>query len=394
MLPRYDVVVVGARVAGAATAMLLARFGLSVLLLDRAGYGTDTMSTHAFMRGGVLQLSRWGLLDDVVAAGTPPVRRTTFRYANDVVPVEVKPSYGVEALYAPRRTVLDPIVVDAAVAAGVEVRFGAAVADVTRDRRGAVTGVTGRTRDGEVFRAAARIVVGADGIRSTIADLVRAPYERVGRSVAAITYGHWADLETDGYEWNFRAGAASGVVPTNDGKACVYASASPRRIGRGGLAALCRLVAESSPRLAARLAAATPPASMRTFTGRRGHVRRSWGRGWALVGDAGYYKDPISSHGQTDALRDAELLARAIVAVVADGADEREALSSYQGTRDALSTTFFELTDVVAGYRWTDEEIPNLLLSLSAAMSEEVKVIHALPPVPRAVAMTQPVHCG
>ena len=202
--PCYDVVVVGARAAGAATAHLLARSGLRVLLVDRGRYGTDTLSTHALMRGGVLQLSRWGLLNKIIAAGTPPVRLATFRYADAVVPVTIKPSCGVDALYAPRRPVLDPILVDAAAAAGAEVRFGIAVADVDRDRHGAVTGVAGRSRDGQAFRARARIVVGADGIRSTIAERAGASFERVGTSAAAVTYGYWSGLQTDGYEWNFR----------------------------------------------------------------------------------------------------------------------------------------------------------------------------------------------
>jgi 2-polyprenyl-6-methoxyphenol hydroxylase-like FAD-dependent oxidoreductase len=380
--PTYDVAIVGARAAGAATAYLLARSGLQVLLVDRGRYGTDTLSTHALMRGGVLQLSRWGLLDEIIAAGTPPVRRTTFRYADAVVPITIKPSYGVDALYAPRRTVLDPILVDAAVAAGVDVRYGIAVTDVERDRHGNVTGIVGRTRDSQAFRARARIVVGADGIRSTIAERVGAPFERVGTSVAAVTYGYWSGLETDGYEWNFRPNAASGVVPTNDGQACVYASASPRRIGRGGLEPLTRIVAESSPDLTARLAAAAPPPALRTFTGRLGYVRRSWGRGWALVGDAGYFKDPISAHGLTDALRDAELLARGIVAVVIDGADEHDALARYQTTRDALSSALFDVVDVIAGHRWTDDEIPNLLLQLNATMADEVEALAALSSLP------------
>ncbi|HZO67942.1 MAG TPA: FAD-dependent monooxygenase [Kribbellaceae bacterium] len=383
--PGYDVVVVGARAAGAATAFLLARHGLRVLLVDRGRYGTDTLSTHALMRGGVLQLTRWGLLDEIIAAGTPAVRRTTFRYADDLVPITLKESYGVEALYAPRRTVLDPILVDAAAAAGAEVRFGIAVTGVERDRHGTVTGITGRARDGETMRAAARIVVGADGIRSTVAEAVDAPYERVGKSVAAVTYGYWTGLETDGYEWNFRPDAASGVVPTNDGQACVFASASPRRIGRGGLEPLTRIVAESPGDLTARLAAAAPPAALRTFTGRPGHIRRSWGNGWALVGDAGYFKDPLGAHGLTDALRDAELLARGIVAVVRDGAGERDALSGYQANRDALSTALFDVTDVIAGHRWTDAEIPDLLLQLNAAMADELETLAALPPLPALV---------
>jgi len=273
----YDVVIVGARVAGAATAQLLARFGLQVLLVDRGRYGSDTLSTHALMRGGVLQLSRWGLLDRIISAGTPAVRRTTFRFADDVVPITVKSSYGVDALYAPRRTVLDPILVDAAATAGVQVRFGVTVTDVEHDSHGNLTGIVGRTRDGEPLRVRARIVVGADGIRSTVAERVRAPFERVGTSVAAMTYGYWPGLAVDGYEWNFRPDAASGVVPTNDGQACVYASASPRRIGRGGLETLTRIVAESSPDLAVRLAQARPAPALRTFTG---STQRTWDGGF------------------------------------------------------------------------------------------------------------------
>ena len=134
------------------------------------------------------------------------------------------------------------------------------------------------------------------------------------------------------------------MIPTNDGLACVFAGATPSRIGRGGLDGIQRAsrrgVARRSP---SALAAAEPPAALRTFAGRPGYIRRSWGPGWALVGDAGYWKDPLSAHGLTDALRDAELLARAVVAVVADGAAERDALAGYQaratGSRPTCSTS-------------------------------------------------------
>ena len=144
----YDVVVVGARAAGAATAMLLARQGRRVLLLDRDRYGADTLSTHALMRGGVFLLSRWGLLDRIVEAGTPPVRQTRFDYGTDSATVAIKPTPGVQALYAPRRTVLDPVLVHAAVAAGAQVRFGVDVAGLLRDDSGRVVGVHGRDRTG------------------------------------------------------------------------------------------------------------------------------------------------------------------------------------------------------------------------------------------------------
>ena len=107
MHSRYDVVVVGARPAGAGTALLLARQGARVLMIDRGRYGADTLSTHALMRGGVLQLARWGVLPRIVEAGTPPVGTATFIYGDESLEVAVKPSDGVDALYAPRRTVLD-----------------------------------------------------------------------------------------------------------------------------------------------------------------------------------------------------------------------------------------------------------------------------------------------
>ena len=123
--PHYDAVIVGARCAGAATALLLARSGAKVLVVDRQAYGSDTMSTHALMRVAVLQLTRWGLIPVIAAAGTPAIRSTTFHYGSEAIRVAIKSEHGVECLYAPRRTVLDRLLVDAARQAGAEVRHGA-----------------------------------------------------------------------------------------------------------------------------------------------------------------------------------------------------------------------------------------------------------------------------
>src|SRR5262245_43742753 len=109
---KVDVVVVGARCAGASTAMLLARGGARVLLVDKGAYGTDMLSTHALMRGAVLQLDHWGVLPEIVAAGTPAIHSTTFCYTESHVTVPIEPKHGVSALYAPRRTLLDRVLVD------------------------------------------------------------------------------------------------------------------------------------------------------------------------------------------------------------------------------------------------------------------------------------------
>jgi flavin-dependent dehydrogenase len=376
--PSYDVVVVGARAAGAATAMLLARAGLRVLVVDRGRYGADTLSTHALMRGGVVQLHRWGLLDRIVDAGTPPIRRATFRYATEEIVVSIKSSHGVDALFAPRRTVLDPVLVDAAVAAGADVRYGVTATGLRRDRHGRVTGIAGRDGTGRRVTIDAGLVVGADGLRSVVARHVAAPVDRRGVGVSAVVYGYWSGVDASGYEWFFRPNACAGIIPTNDEMVCVFTASTPARVGSGGRHVLESVLTQASPETAARVRAGTAPTGVRTFTGHPGFMRRAWGPGWALVGDAGYWKDPLTAHGLTDALRDAELLARAIVASASGEVSERDALAGYQATRDQLSLPLFRTTDLIAAQRWTDAEIGGLLFQLSAAMADEVDALVAL----------------
>ena len=204
------------------------------------------------------------------------------------------------------------------------------------------------------------------------------PYTRVGAHATAVTYGYWSGLATDGYEWVFRRNGSCGVIPTNDGQACVFASAPADRIGRGGVAVIAEIVAEAAPELSNRLRTATAPTGTRTWRGHPGYMRRAHGPGWALVGDAGYFKDPISAHGLTDALRDAELLARAIIGGLADERSLRSALEHYEETRDRLSIPLFDIVDRIAGHQWDDAEISSLLLRLSAAMTDEVETLAGL----------------
>src|SRR6516225_6640326 len=227
--PHYDVIIAGARCAGAATALLLARQGARVLVLDKSRYGTDTLSTHALMRGAVVQLHRWGLLPAVAGAGTPPVRSTTFHLADAVTTILVKPKHGVEALYAPRRRVLDAILADAARSAGADVRFGTSLTGLRRDRAGRVTGITGRA-GGTHLEASADLVVGADGRRSTVARWVGAEAAHGAPASSVLIYRYVLHDATDGFHWYFLDGAAAGVIPTNDGQACVFAATSAERL--------------------------------------------------------------------------------------------------------------------------------------------------------------------
>jgi 2-polyprenyl-6-methoxyphenol hydroxylase-like FAD-dependent oxidoreductase len=378
----WDVVVVGARVAGASTAMLLARAGLRVLCVERSRKGSDTVSTHALMRAGVLQLSRWGVLDAVRAAGTPPVRRTTFHYGDDAVSVSMRPSAGVDALYAPRRTVLDTVLADAAVRAGATVRYGTAVTRLLRGDDGRVTGVVVRDRSGREGEEHADLVIGADGRNSFVADAVGAAAQFTGREATGVVYGYWADLPIDGYTWVYRPGTSVGAIPTNDGLTCVFAGARPD--------VMAALVQAHGPEGAMRtitapgvlgpgLSAARRVGGIRYVRGTPAHLRRPYGPGWALVGDAGYWKDPLSTHGMTAALRDAGLLAAAVTSARGPGFARTAALRDYAACRDAMSLPMLAVVERVAAHDWDMAGIRSLLIELSSTMVDEVELLEGLP---------------
>jgi flavin-dependent dehydrogenase len=374
---RVDAVIVGARCAGAATALLLARAGARVVLIDKGTYGSDTLSTHALMRGAVLQLHRWGVLPAIVSAGTPAVCSTTFSYRDHDVTVPIEERFGVSALYAPRRSLLDRTLVDAAASSGVDVRFGVRVDDVIADADGRVRGIAA-VAGGTRLRIDAGIVIGADGLRSTIAQRVNAAPVVTGRHSAAVLYSYWDGLPATGYYWRFLPGASIGAIPTNDGATCVFASMPSGRfrdeIQGNAPRAYRRLIRTVSAPFDARLDAARQVEPVRGFGGQAGFIKRATGPGWALVGDAAYFKDPLTAHGITDALRDAELLARAI------GQGTTAALADYETTRHDLSRRLFEVTDEIASFAWTDDEVQVLHREFSREMSREVRALAALEP--------------
>ncbi len=371
---RYDVVVAGARCAGASTAMLLAQAGLRVLVVDPLPRGRDTLSTHALMRGGVALLHRWGLLEAIQRAGTPAVRTTSFHYGDERIDIPIKSVDGVDALYAPRRTVLDPILVEAAEEAGAQVEHGLSVSDLIRGPGGSIRGAVISGAKQPPIEVHADLVIGADGVRSRVARLVGAPLVHSVPNTAAAIYGHWPGLGVEGYHWLFSPGISGGSIPTNDDHTCVFASVPVelfRSTPHDQMGALYhRTLKALDPELADDLAAASE-VRLRAFPGLPGFIRQSVGEGWALVGDAGYFRDPLTAHGITDALREAELLTRAVLS-------GDQALAVYQPERDARVTGLLEVTNEVCAFEWDLDQVKALHLDLSREMNVGVDAIRAL----------------
>lgn len=356
--------------------MLLARAGMSVLVVDRGREGTDTLSTHALMRAAVLQLHRWGLLEPLQRRGTPTVRSTTFHYGDEPeIAVHLKPRDGVDGLCAPRRIVLDQLLVESARASGAEIVFGSIVTAVVRDDAGRVTGVVVKDVEASTRTISAGLVIGADGMHSSVADLVGARAYRTAKHTTSVIFNYFP-IGLQGYHWYYRPGVSAGCIPTNDGLTCVFVSVPPRRfeqdLREDVAAGHARIVRECSAELASHVEAVAPAQKFRGFGGLLGYMRQSVGPGWALVGDAGYFKDPLTAHGMTDALVDAEHLARAVAARSDD------ALAAYQRERDERSTTFFDATDRVASFEWDLDELKGLHKTLSEEMKREAAGVLAL----------------
>ena len=378
---RYDVVVVGARAAGASTAMLLARRGLSVLAVDRSAYGSDTTSTHSLARTGVLQLSRWGLLDRLRAAGTPVTRTVVFRYDDNPSVIDVSADGDVDGLYSPRRNVLDRILVDAAIEAGVDVVHGVSVSRLTKSD-GQVTGVDIDIA-GEPRHVDAAWVIGADGVRSRVAAQVDAPVIQQDQVTSSNIYAYWTGLADDVMENHYDTiGRAVGVIPTNDGETCVWVAIPPERFraeARGDLSGAYHRIIAESPHLTEMLSGATCNGGYRGFAGAPGFLRQAYGPGWALVGDAGYFKDPVSAHGITDAFIGAELLSDALAAIVTDGDDADEALGEYQRQRDDLAAMLTPPVAALAGLDLDSAAAKAAFRALNPALRVEFELMAARP---------------
>jgi 2-polyprenyl-6-methoxyphenol hydroxylase-like FAD-dependent oxidoreductase len=362
---RYDVIVVGARCAGSPTAMLLARTGYRVLVVDRATFPSDTISTHLVHPPGVAVLGRWGLLDRVTASGCPPIHSYSFDFGE----FTISGSPGTDeapVAYCPRRTVLDKVLVEAAAEAGAQVRESFTVTDLVFSD-GAVTGIRGHGRDGRNVTEHARVVVGADGLHSLVARAVRADQYHDRPRLQSSYYAYYSGLPMDGgYEVHIRPDRGFGVMPTNDDLTVVIAGwpyaefEANRRDVEGNYLKTLEMVPSFAERIRAarretRLVGAAVP----------NYLRQPSGPGWALVGDAGYNKDFITAQGISDAFRDAELCTTALHETFSGACSFQDAMAHYRSTRDRQALSMYEFTTQLATLEPPPPEVAQVLAAVA-----------------------------
>lgn len=337
----FDVIVVGARCAGASTALLLSRAGQRVLLVDRASFPSDTLSTHYLHQPAVHRLDRWGVLPALVATGAPPLDRALWTI-EDVELVGCADYRGQRAAFGPRRSVLDTLLVEAAVDAGAEFREKSAVTDLLWED-GRVCGVVGRTGT-RAWSERARLVVGADGVNSKVAAVVGAsPYDDKP-SMNCIFYTYWDGMSAE-YEVYLRDRHAIGVVPTNGGLVMVGVE-WPRtefpRVRSDVESAYREALRRVAPDLAERVAGATRAERFAGTAELPNYFRPAGGPGWALAGDAGHRKDPVGAYGISDAFRDADLLASSVAPALAGEGSLDDAVTAFWRRRDADAAATYQ----------------------------------------------------
>ena len=361
----YDAIVVGARCAGSPTAMLLARKGYRVLLVDKATFPSDTMSTHFIRIPGVARLKRWGVLDTIIASQCPPISTMSLDlgpFALRGTPPAVE---DVATIYAPRRTVLDKILLDAAVEAGAEPREGFVVEEILRDGD-RVTGIQGRHPGGRSVKEHARLVIGADGRRSLVARSVQAPTYQAKPTLTCVYYGYWSGVPLEGAEIYLRPNRMFITFPTNENLAGIYVAwpHSEFPTFRADIATNFLKTLDLAPHLAERVRQGKQEGRFMGTADLPNFFRKPYGPGWALVGDAGYHKDPYAAQGIMDAFRDVELIVEAIDAGWSGRQSWEEALANYEQRRNALALPLYEYNAQAASLKPRPPEMQQLFAAL------------------------------
>lgn len=346
----YDAIIVGARCAGSSTALLLARRGFKVLLVDRAAFPSDTISTHILWPQGVEVLARWGLRDRLAATGVPPIcRPMTF----DVGPFALRGTIpdandGMGGL-CPRRTVLDSLLVNAAAESGVDVRQSFTVDELlmTGD---AVVGIRGHGSGPGSVEERARVIIGADGVNSFVARAVHAPEYDVRPVAACCYYSYFSDVAQDDIELYVRDHVAFGGAPTHDGLHLLMVNWPAKDFAavRADVEGHVWRALEAAPAFLARMRAGRREEKWYGTAGVPGYLRKPYGKGWVLVRDASYNRDPITAQGISAAFIDAELLAEALSAWLSGGGTFEELLAAHESTRNERVRPMYEFTTQLA----------------------------------------------
>ena len=310
----YDAIVIGARCAGSPTAMLLARRGFKVLLVDKATFPSDTISTHILWPHGAEILGRWGLLQRLAATGLPPIcRRMTFDVGPFALRGTIPDANDGMGGFCPRRTVLDALLVNAAAESGADVREGFTV-DELLVADDTVIGIRGHAKGMKSIEERARIVIGADGVNSFVARAVRAPEYDVQPVAACAYYSYFSGLRQDDIELYVREHVAFGGAPTNGGLHLVMVNWPARDfpIVRNDVEGHVWRALERAPDFLSRVREGRREEKWYGTAGVPGYFRKPYGKGWTLVGDASYNRDPITAQGISDAFIDAEALVEAL----------------------------------------------------------------------------------
>ena len=385
----YDVIVVGGRCAGSPTAMLLARKGYRVLLADKDKFPSDTISTHLIHPPGVAALKRWGLLDKLMNTGCPRLESYTFDFGPFAITGTPRAVDGVATAVGPRRTVLDHLLLGSAAEAGAEVREEFRFEELVYEGD-KVVGIKGCDKAGNTVTERASVVVGADGFRSKVAEQAGAEAYEDRPTYGVCYYSYWSGLDIENFRIYMRPGDRGrelAAVPTHDGLHCIvafwpYAEFHQNKSDVEGnfMAAM-----DLAPDLAEQLRKGKRETKFFGQGDVPNFVRKPYGSGWALVGDAGYHRDPCTAQGISDAFRDAELLADAIDAGLSGKDDLDAALAGYQKSRDAAMMPMFELTCSLAPQAAPPPEQMELFGALNGnqqATNDFVSVIAGTVPVP------------
>ena len=376
----YDAIVIGARCAGAVTAMLLARQGHRVLLVERGDFPSDVHRGHFIHRHGPQRLADWGLLDRVVATNCPPLTTHLSDFGDfPLIGRDIRVG-NVAWGYAPRRRQLDQVLVEAAVEAGAEFRPNFVV-DSCLWEGDRVTGIRGRDHRQSISSTEEAVVtIGADGRNSTLARVVGAPAYEEAPTLTCCYFSYWSGVSTEGFEWYLRKNRVIFAFRTNDDLTAIFIGWPINEFAsvRADIEGQFMRVVDMIPEFGERVRSGRREERFYGAADMPNYLRRPFGPGWALVGDAGCHKDPMMAHGICDAFRDADFLATAIHEGLAGQCPLDDALMRYERRRNEATMAEYRENIAAARFAPISPELLQVRLALRGNQEDTNRFIMML----------------